>query len=73
MGQDCAAGRAEMLNRARELVPAHRLLDFMAIRGGPSPGSAVNPGYLYRLPMYGMFSFNLVGCAIGAARARSRR
>ncbi len=50
------------------VVPAHRLLDFMAIRGGPSPGSAVNPGYLYRLPMYGMFSFNLVGCAIGAAR-----
>ncbi len=49
------------------VVPAHRLLDFMAIRGGPSPGSAVNPGYLYRLPMYGMFSYNLVGCAIGAA------
>ena len=48
-------------------VPAHRLLDFMDIRGGPSPGSAVNPGYLYRLPMYGMFSFNLVGCAIGTA------
>ena len=48
-------------------VPEHRLLDFMDIRGGPSPGSAVNPGYLYRLPMYGMFSFNLVGCAIGTA------
>ena len=49
------------------VVPAHRVLDFMAIRGGPSPGSAVNPGYLYQLPMYGMFSYNLVGCAIGAA------
>ena len=49
------------------VVPAHRVLDFMAIRGGPSPGSAHNPGYLYRLPMYGMFSYNLVGCAIGAA------
>jgi len=50
------------------VVPAHRLLGFMEIRGGPSPGSAVNPGFLYQLPMYGMFSFNLVGCAIGAAR-----
>ena len=48
-------------------VPAHRVLDFMAVRGGPTPGSAVNPGYLYQLPMYGMFSYNLVGCAIGAA------
>ena len=50
------------------VVPTHRLLPFESIRGGPSPGSAVNPGYLYQLPMYGMFSFNLVGCAIGAAR-----
>ena len=50
------------------VVPAHRLLGFMEVRGGPSPGSAVNPGFLYQLPMYGMFSFNLVGCAIGAAR-----
>ena len=50
------------------VVPAHRLLAFTAIRGGPSPGSVVNPSYLYQLPMYGMFSFNLVGCAIGAAR-----
>ncbi len=39
-------------------VPEHRVVDFMDIRGGPSPGSAVNPGYLYRLPMYGMFFFS---------------
>ena len=50
------------------VIPAHRQLAFTAIRGGPSPGSVVNPSYIYQLPMYGMFSFNLVGCAIGAAR-----
>ena len=50
------------------VVPPHRLVAFEDLRGGPSPGSTVNPGYLYQLPMYGMFSFNLVGCAIGTAR-----
>jgi 3-hydroxy-9,10-secoandrosta-1,3,5(10)-triene-9,17-dione monooxygenase len=50
------------------VVPPHRLVAFEELRGGPSPGSAVNPGYLYRLPIYGMFSFNLIGCAIGTAR-----
>ena len=50
------------------VIPAHRQLAFTAIRGGPSPGSVINPSYIYQLPMYGMFSFNLVGCAIGAAR-----
>ena len=49
-------------------VPDHRLLRGMELRGGPSPGSAVNPGYIYRLPLHGVFSFNLVGSAIGVAR-----
>lgn len=49
-------------------VPDHRILRVMDLRGEPSPGSAVNPHYLYRLPLHGVFSFNLVGSAIGVAR-----
>lgn len=49
-------------------VPEHRILRVMGLRGEPSPGSAVNPFYIYRLPLYGVFAFNLVGTAIGAAR-----
>lgn len=48
-------------------VPDHRIVDMALLRGGSSPGSAVNPGYLYRLPQRATFSFNLVGTAIGAA------
>ncbi len=49
-------------------IPDHRIVDVMDLRGGPTPGSAANPGYLYRLPQHATFSFNLVGTAIGAAR-----
>ena len=49
-------------------VPDHRTVSMSALRGGASPGSEVNPGYLYRLPQRATFSFNLVGTAIGAAR-----
>jgi len=49
-------------------VPVHRIVDMQTLRGGPTPGSAANPGYLYRLPQRATFSFNLVGTAIGAAR-----
>jgi alkylation response protein AidB-like acyl-CoA dehydrogenase len=49
-------------------VPDHRTVNMSTLRGGASPGSEVNPGYLYRLPQRATFSFNLVGTAIGAAR-----
>jgi 3-hydroxy-9,10-secoandrosta-1,3,5(10)-triene-9,17-dione monooxygenase len=49
-------------------VPDHRTVSMSTLRGGESPGSEVNPGYLYRLPQRATFSFNLVGTAIGAAR-----
>ena len=48
-------------------VPDYRTVDMSLLRGGASPGSEVNPGYLYRLPQRATFSFNLVGTAIGAA------
>ncbi|HUK57749.1 MAG TPA: acyl-CoA dehydrogenase family protein [Stellaceae bacterium] len=49
----------------------HRLLDMDAVRGGPSPGSAVNPHYLYRLPLLACFTFNIVGSGLGIARGLS--
>lgn len=50
------------------LVPDHRILNTMDMRGQETPGSAINPHYNYRLPLHGVFSFNIIGSAIGAAR-----
>jgi 3-hydroxy-9,10-secoandrosta-1,3,5(10)-triene-9,17-dione monooxygenase len=49
-------------------VPAHRVLAIERLKGGPTPGSKVNPGYLYRLPVFAAFPFTLIGPALGAAR-----
>ncbi|MDE0057220.1 MAG: acyl-CoA dehydrogenase family protein [Defluviicoccus sp.] len=49
-------------------VPDHRVAPMLALCKGEGPGRAVNPGYLYRLPQMAVFSFNLVGVAVGAAR-----
>ncbi len=49
----------------------HRLLDTEAVKGGPTPGSAVNPHYLYRLPLLSCFTFNIVGAALGIAKGVS--
>ena len=49
-------------------VPDHRLGNVRKMCDGEAPGSAVNDGYLYRLPQLSVFSFNLVGTVIGAAR-----
>lgn len=43
-----------------------RYADLMA--GEPTPGSAVNPNHIFRLPLFGVFAYNLVGCAIGAGK-----
>ena len=50
------------------LVAPHRALSVTGLKGGPTPGSAANPGYLYRLPLWAIFPFTLIGVAIGAAR-----
>ncbi len=54
-------------------APSHRIVDLALLPGDASPGSAVNPHYLFRLPMMALFSFNLVGCAIGAAQGAVER
>lgn len=49
-------------------VPGHRTLAARDMRGGPSPGSAVNPGPLYRLPLFAVFPYVLSGAALGVAQ-----
>jgi 3-hydroxy-9,10-secoandrosta-1,3,5(10)-triene-9,17-dione monooxygenase len=53
---------------AEAFVPAHRSLPLSAISGGPTPGSAVNPGPLFQLPALGLFSFVVAAVSLGIAR-----
>ena len=49
-------------------VPDYMALSPHDMRGAPTPGSAVNPASLYRLPLLGMFSHIIAGAMLGAAR-----
>lgn len=49
-------------------VPAHRIVRVVDLRGEETPGSKAHGHYLFRLPLFGVFPFNLVGPALGAAR-----
>ena len=48
-------------------VPEHRLLDFVEAREARTPGRAVNPGPLYRLPAFANFPICLCSPAVGIA------
>ena len=50
-------------------VPDYRAVDPADWRGGKSPGSGVNPGPLYRIPVLASFGFILTGTTLGLARA----
>lgn len=50
-------------------VPEHMTLAVKDVRGGPTPGSAANPGPLYALPVFALFPFVLSGTALGNAQA----
>jgi 3-hydroxy-9,10-secoandrosta-1,3,5(10)-triene-9,17-dione monooxygenase len=39
------------------------------VAGGPTPGSTVNPGALYALPVFSLFPYVLTGVALGNAQA----
>jgi 3-hydroxy-9,10-secoandrosta-1,3,5(10)-triene-9,17-dione monooxygenase len=43
-------------------------LPLAAIAGGATPGSAVNPSALYKLPALGLFSFVVAAVSLGIAR-----
>jgi len=50
------------------LIPPHRMMRAMALRGEATAGSVTHDSYLYRLPLYAVFPFNIIGPALGAAR-----
>lgn len=49
-------------------VPAHMTLGPHDMRGEPTPGMAVNPNPLYRLPLLALFPHIIGGALLGAAR-----
>ena len=48
-------------------VPAYRSLTVAETRGAPTPGAVVNPGALYRIPVFDMFPYVVAGAALGIA------
>jgi len=48
-------------------VPEHRTLAVADTKGGPTPGSAVNPGSLFQIPVFGLFPYFLSGVGLGIA------
>jgi len=52
---------------AEQFVPEHMTLAVADTKGGPTPGSAVNPGPLYQLPVFALFPYMLSGVALGIA------
>lgn len=49
-------------------VPEHRTLSVWQLTGGPHPGSAVNTGPLFRLPMLALGPYVLSGVMLGCAQ-----
>jgi alkylation response protein AidB-like acyl-CoA dehydrogenase len=49
-------------------VPEHRCLEVMQPANGKSPGGAFHKGPLYRLPLFAVFGYTIVGTALGAAQ-----
>lgn len=50
-----------------QFVPEHMTLSVADIKGGPTPGSQLNPGVLYRMPVFALFPYMLSGVALGIA------
>jgi 3-hydroxy-9,10-secoandrosta-1,3,5(10)-triene-9,17-dione monooxygenase len=65
----CGTGSHDVEIATPLFVPDHLTLAVSAVAGGPTPGSAVNPGVLYRLPVFALFPFVLTGIALGNAQA----
>jgi 3-hydroxy-9,10-secoandrosta-1,3,5(10)-triene-9,17-dione monooxygenase len=52
---------------SEQFVPEHRTLAVADTKGGPTPGSEVNPGVLFQLPVFALFPYMLSGVALGIA------
>ena len=68
-----AATGSKSLTVTDVFIPDYRTLRSADAVGGPTPGSAVNPGALYRLPLFAVgnkvFSAPALGIALGALEA----
>lgn len=62
----CATGSHDV-KAERVFVPEHRTVRAADLTGGPTPGSEVNPGPLYRLPLYGIAPYVISGIPLGNA------
>src|SRR4051812_34362044 len=61
-------GTGSMDVEAKEqFVPEHRTLAVSDTKGGPTPGSAANPGVLFQMPVFALFPYMLSGVALGIA------
>jgi len=49
-------------------VPEHMTVPADGVKGGPTPGSAVNPGPLYKVPVIAPFAYVLSGTPLGIAQ-----
>jgi 3-hydroxy-9,10-secoandrosta-1,3,5(10)-triene-9,17-dione monooxygenase len=50
-----------------QFVPEHRTLAVADTKGGPTPGSAVNPAPLFQIPVFALFPYFLSGVGLGIA------
>jgi 3-hydroxy-9,10-secoandrosta-1,3,5(10)-triene-9,17-dione monooxygenase len=50
-----------------QFVPEHLTLAIADMKGGPTPGSVVNPGPLFQIPVFALFPYMLSGVALGIA------
>ncbi len=50
-----------------QFIPDHRTLAVADTKGAPTPGSVVNPGPIYRMPVFALFPYYLSGVALGIA------
>jgi alkylation response protein AidB-like acyl-CoA dehydrogenase len=63
----CATGSNDVILRD-VFVPDEHTARYADLGGdGPRPGTEINKHHIFRLPLFGVFSYNLVGCAIGGA------
>jgi 3-hydroxy-9,10-secoandrosta-1,3,5(10)-triene-9,17-dione monooxygenase len=53
---------------AETFVPEHMTLAVASVGGGATPGSGVNPGAVFRIPVFALFPFVLSGIALGNAQ-----
>ncbi len=52
---------------SEQFVPESRTLAVSDTKGGPTPGSAVNPGPLFQVPVFALFPYMLSGVPLGIA------